>query len=95
VTGIVVADPSGALVDSSGEVDGESVAAVVAVAVRSLNTIGEPLGVGALRRATLMGSGFTCVVAATDRELFGIYVDPTKPLGPLEKKLDGILAQLR
>jgi predicted regulator of Ras-like GTPase activity (Roadblock/LC7/MglB family) len=95
VTGVVVADPSGALIDSNGDVDGESVGAVVAVAVRSLNTAAESLGVGTLKRATITGSGFACLIVATDRELFGIYADPTKPIGPLEKKLEGLLAQQR
>jgi predicted regulator of Ras-like GTPase activity (Roadblock/LC7/MglB family) len=95
VTAFVVTDPSGALIEVTGDVDGESVGAVVAVAVRALNTAAESLGIGTLKRASLTGSGFTCLMAATDQELFGIYADPTKPLGPLEKKLEGILAQHR
>jgi predicted regulator of Ras-like GTPase activity (Roadblock/LC7/MglB family) len=95
VTSFVVTDTSGALIESTGEIEGESVAAVVAVAVRSLNSAAEALGIGAFRRSSLTGSGFTCLIAATERELFGIYADPTKPLGPLEKKLESVLAQHR
>lgn len=91
VTALVVSDISGALVDMMGEVDGESMAAIVAVAVRSLNAIGEQLGIGTLKRASLTGTGLACVLAVNDQELFGIYVDPAKPLGAFEKRLDGFL----
>jgi predicted regulator of Ras-like GTPase activity (Roadblock/LC7/MglB family) len=91
VIALVVSDVSGALVDATGEVDGESVAAIIAVAVRSLNATGEQLGIGTLKRSSLTGAGLACVLAVNDQELFGIYVDPTKPLGAFEKKLDGFL----
>jgi predicted regulator of Ras-like GTPase activity (Roadblock/LC7/MglB family) len=95
VTAVVVIDPSGAMIESSGEIDGEQVGAVIAVLVRSLNTTAEALGIGVLKRASLTGAGFTCLMGVTERELFGVYADPTKPLGPLEKKLDGVLTQQR
>jgi predicted regulator of Ras-like GTPase activity (Roadblock/LC7/MglB family) len=95
VTAFVVSDASGALIESTGDIDGESAGAIIAVAIRSLNAAAEHLGIGALKRASLTGSGFACVMAANDREVFGVYVDPTKPLGPLEKKLDGVLPQHR
>ena len=91
VTALVVSDISGALIDATGEVDGESIAAIIAVAVRSLNAIGDQLGIGCLKRASLTGVGLACVLAVNDQELFGVYVDPTKPLGAFEKRLDGLL----
>jgi predicted regulator of Ras-like GTPase activity (Roadblock/LC7/MglB family) len=95
VTAFVVTDPSGALIESTGAIDGESVGAVVAVAVRSLNAAADSLGIGTLKHASLTGTGFSCLMATTDQEVLGIYADPTKPLGPLEKKLSSILAQYR
>jgi len=91
VTALVVSDPSGALIETTGNVDGESAGAVIAMTVRSLNSVGDQLGIGTLKRASLTGAGLACVLAANDREVLGVYVDPTKSLGAFEKKLDGVL----
>jgi predicted regulator of Ras-like GTPase activity (Roadblock/LC7/MglB family) len=91
VIAVVVSDVSGALVDSTGEIDGEAAGAINAVAAKSLNTIGEQLGIGNLKRASLVGPGLAFVLTTNDQEVVGLYVDPGKPLGAFEKKLDGIL----
>jgi predicted regulator of Ras-like GTPase activity (Roadblock/LC7/MglB family) len=91
VIAVVLSDASGALLESSGEIDGEAAGAINAVAVRSLNNIGEQLGLGTLKRASLVGPGLSLVLAANDQEIVGLYVDPGKPLGAFEKKLDGVL----
>lgn len=93
VSALVVSDASGALLECTGSVDGESAAAVIAVAVRSLNAIGEQLGIGTLRRAVMTGTEQVIVFAITDDNVFGIYVDPSKPLGSFEKKLDTVLGR--
>lgn len=91
VIAAVLSDPSGALVESSGEVDGEAAGAINAVTVKSLNTIGEQLGIGGLRRASLVGPGLALVLATNEQEVVGLYIDPSKPLGAFEKKLDALL----
>jgi predicted regulator of Ras-like GTPase activity (Roadblock/LC7/MglB family) len=93
VNALVVSDASGALLECTGSLDGESAAAVIAVVLRSLNGVGEQLGIGTVRRATLSGTDLVIVCAVTDDQVFGIYVDPTKPLGSFEKKLDAILGR--
>ncbi len=91
VLAFVVADNSGALLEATGEIDGEAVAAVIAVAVRSLNGVGEQLGMGNLRRASLTGPGLACVLAPYERDVLAVYIDPSKPLAPFEKRLDGLI----
>jgi predicted regulator of Ras-like GTPase activity (Roadblock/LC7/MglB family) len=91
VIAVVLSDVSGALLEATGDVDGEAAGAVNAVALRSLNAIGEQLGIGALKRASITGPGLACVLATNDQEVVGLYVDPSRPLGAFEKKLDGVL----
>jgi hypothetical protein len=91
VIAVVLSDASGALLEATGEIDGEAAGAINAVAVRTLNTVGEQLGIGGLKRASLVGPGLALVLATNDQEVVGLYVDPAKPLGAFEKKLDGVL----
>jgi hypothetical protein len=91
VIAVVLSDASGALLEATGEIDGEAAGAINAVGVRSLNTIGEQLGIGSLKRASLIGPGLALVLSTNDQEVVGLYVDPAKPLGAFEKKLDGVL----
>lgn len=91
VTAWVLSEASGALVESGGDIDGEATGAVVAVALRGLAEIGQHLGIGSLKRASLAGSGWSSVWAVHDQEVLGVYVDPSKPLSAFEKKLDTIL----
>jgi predicted regulator of Ras-like GTPase activity (Roadblock/LC7/MglB family) len=91
VIAFVLSDASGALLEASGDIDGEAAGAINAVAVRSLRSIGEQLGIGALKRASLLGPGLALVLAANDQEVVGLYIDPGKPLGAFEKKFDSVL----
>jgi hypothetical protein len=91
VIAAVLSDASGALMEFSGEIDGEAAGAISAVAAKSLNGIGEQLGIGGLKRASLVGRGLAFVLATNDQEVMGLFVDPSKPLGAFEKKLDGFL----
>jgi len=91
VIAVVLSDTSGALIESSGEIDGETAGAINAVAVQSLCNIGEQLGMGALCRASLIGPGLALVLATDEQEVVGLYIDPGRPLGAFEKKLDGAL----
>jgi predicted regulator of Ras-like GTPase activity (Roadblock/LC7/MglB family) len=91
VSGWVLSEASGALVESGGDIDAEATGAVVALVLRALADIGQNLGIGSLRRASLTGSGWSSVWAVHDQEVLGVYVDASKPLSAFEKKLDGIL----
>lgn len=91
VVAVVLSDASGALLESIGGVDEVAAAPINAIAVRSLNTIGEQLGIGGLKRASLTGPGFALVLTTNGQEVVGLYVDPAKPLAGLEKRLDGLL----
>ncbi len=91
VAAAVVTDRSGMLVDSTGDVDGETVGAVHAVSADALARTGEILGMGPLQRATITGGKKACVIVTQDEEIAGIYVDPAKPIGTFETKLDTVL----
>jgi len=91
VTALVVTDDAGALLESSGDIDGEAIGAVHAVTMQALTRCGNALGLGALQRLTVTGPRYACLIAVYDREVLGIYVDPSKPIGAFEKKLEAAL----
>jgi predicted regulator of Ras-like GTPase activity (Roadblock/LC7/MglB family) len=90
VLAMVVTDRAGNLIESSGDLDAEAAAAVYAVAVEALARTGEMLGLGAFDRAALTGAT-ACIVAADEQGLLAIQVDPRRPLGPIEKRLETLL----
>jgi len=87
VVGAVLSDLTGALLDSFGSVDGEAAGAVHAYSVVSLGQAGELLGLGAFERAAITGPGAACLITLEGERVLGVYVDPTKPLPPIEKKI--------
>jgi predicted regulator of Ras-like GTPase activity (Roadblock/LC7/MglB family) len=93
VLATVVTDRAGALLDSTGDIDGETVGAVYAVSIEALLRTGESLGLGLLQRASITGPKKACIIAVQDDEIFGVHLDPGKPLGAFEKKLEGALRQ--
>ena len=90
VTALVISDRSGALVEATGDVDGEAAGAVYTVAAESLGRAGEELGLGPLVRALIVGPTAACIVVVQDEGVVAIQVDPRKPIAALEKKLDGV-----
>lgn len=91
VTALVVTDDAGSLLESSGEIDAEALGAVHVVAMQALTRCGIALGLGGLERLTVTGPRRACVLAAYDREVLGVYIDSTKPIGAFEKKLEAAL----
>ena len=91
VTAMVVTDDAGALLESSGDIDGEALGAVHVVTTQALTRCGNALGLGPLVRVTVSGSRRSCLIAVYDEEVLGVYVDPSKPFGAFEKKLDTAL----
>jgi len=91
VTALVVTDDAGSLLEASGEIDAESLGAIHVVAMQALARCGAALGLGPLLRFTVSGPHRTCVIVRQDREVLGVYIDPTKPIGAFENKLDTAL----
>jgi predicted regulator of Ras-like GTPase activity (Roadblock/LC7/MglB family) len=91
VTALVVTDGLGAVLESTGEIDGEALGAVHAVTTQALTRCGDALGLGPLQRVAITGPRHPCLIAIHDGDVLGVYVDPGKPLGAFEKKLDAVL----
>lgn len=87
VIGAVLSDYSGALLEWSGAIDGETAGAVNAFMVRSFMQAGDVLGIGRLQRVTIVGPTKACVVAIHGDTILGTYTDPTKPIASLERRL--------
>ena len=91
VLALVVTDDAGSLLESSGDIDGEALGAVHVVTVQAITRCGNALGLGPLERITVTGGKRTCLIAIHDREVLGVFLDPTKPIAPFEKKLEAVL----
>lgn len=91
VVGAVLSDTSGALLDWSGNIDGEVAGAAHAFSVRSLARAGDLLGLGNFQRVSVVGPTKSCVITLQGDTVLGTYVDPTKPLAAIEKKLHDTL----
>jgi predicted regulator of Ras-like GTPase activity (Roadblock/LC7/MglB family) len=91
VTALVVTDDAGSVLESSGDIDAEAVGAVHVVTAQALNRCGNALGLGPLHRLTVGAPRRACLIAIYDQEVLAVYLDPTKPIGAFEKKLDTAL----
>jgi len=90
VTAMVVSDRSGAMIEATGEIDGEAAGPVYTVAAEALVRAGEQLGLGPLLRASITGPTAAAVVSVHDDGVVAVHADPRKPVSGLEKKLDGV-----
>jgi predicted regulator of Ras-like GTPase activity (Roadblock/LC7/MglB family) len=91
VVGAVLSDHSGALLEWSGAVDGETAGAVHAFMVRGFSQAGDLLGIGSFQRVSVVGPTKACVVAIHGDTILGTYTDPTKPIANVEKRLQETL----
>jgi predicted regulator of Ras-like GTPase activity (Roadblock/LC7/MglB family) len=91
VTALVVTDETGSLLESSGDIDAESLGAVNIVAMQALTRCGNTLGLGQLDRFTIAGPKHACLIAPYEQEVLGVYLDGTKAIGAFEKKLEIML----
>jgi predicted regulator of Ras-like GTPase activity (Roadblock/LC7/MglB family) len=91
VTALVMTDRSGTLVEASGDIDAEAAGAVYTVAAEAFERLGDQLGLGPFDRAAVTGVGSACIVALTEQGVVGIQVDPKKPIGAIERKLETLL----
>jgi predicted regulator of Ras-like GTPase activity (Roadblock/LC7/MglB family) len=91
VTALVVTDDAGSLLESSGDIDPEALGAVHVVTTQALARCGTALGLGPLARATVVAAKHACLIAVYEQQVLGVYLDPTKPIGAFEKKLETVL----
>lgn len=91
VLGVVLSDHSGALLEWSGAVDGETAGAVHAFTVRAIAQAGELLGVGQFQRVSIVGPSKACVITIHGDTILGTYTDPSKPFASVEKRLQDTL----
>jgi len=92
VTALVVTDRVGSLLEATGEIDGEALGAVHMVTAQGLARCGNALGLGPLHRITIASPRHPCLIAVDgDDDVLGVYIDPSKPLGAFEKKLEAAL----
>jgi predicted regulator of Ras-like GTPase activity (Roadblock/LC7/MglB family) len=91
ITALVVSDGAGSLLESSGDIDAEALGAVHVVAVHALNRCGDDLGLGRLHRFSIAGPKHACLIASYEQEVLGVYLDATRAIGAVEKKLEIVL----
>ncbi|HEY5961850.1 MAG TPA: hypothetical protein VIV60_35065 [Polyangiaceae bacterium] len=91
VIGAVLSDHSGALLEWSGAVDGETAGAVNAFMVRGFSQVGELLGIGTLQRVSIVGATRASVVTVQGDTILGAYTDPSKPIVNIERRLQETL----
>jgi predicted regulator of Ras-like GTPase activity (Roadblock/LC7/MglB family) len=84
----VVADLSGALLESMGDPDSEAVAAVAGYTAATMNEVGETLGLGGLEQLSFSGPSSACIVTMLDTNVVATFIDPAVSLAGVEKKLD-------
>jgi hypothetical protein len=93
IVGAALSNDSGSLLESIGNIDGDTVGAVNAFSVQSLGKAGEVLGLGSLQRIIVSDPGRSCVALVLGDEVLSVYADAGKPFANLEKKLDGIFGR--
>jgi predicted regulator of Ras-like GTPase activity (Roadblock/LC7/MglB family) len=91
VIGAVVSNNVGALLQSAGEIDAETIGAVLSYSAQSLARAGENMGLGELGRVVVAGAKRTCLITVRHDEILSVYVDSSKPVASFEKKMDDLL----
>lgn len=91
VKSLVVGDPGGLFLDGFDEPDGESVAAIMGFMSTAIRQVGDQLGLGGLRRVFLVSQSESCVITVQADSVITAYVDPSKSMAAIEKKLDTVI----
>ena len=87
----VVGDRSGSVLDSVGEPDPESLAAVTGSVAESLTQAGEGLGLGALRWVSVEGEKQASIIAIDEDAIVAGRVDSPRSIGAIQKAVDAAL----
>ena len=85
----VLSDPTGALLDSFNEPDGESVAAVIGFLANTMGQAGEQLGLGQLERISCSSEQQACVLVVEPTSIACAFVESPRALPAVERTLDG------
>jgi predicted regulator of Ras-like GTPase activity (Roadblock/LC7/MglB family) len=91
VRSAIVADLRGALLESAGEPDAEGIAAIVGFVTSAMAQAGDLLGIGGLQRIVVSGPGSASILTINGDTIVVAFVDPSKPVAAIEKKLDAVL----
>jgi hypothetical protein len=84
----VLGDLTGAFLGSTGEVDGEAVAAEAGYVASTLSEAGEALGLGALRRVSAAGAARASVAVLRAGQVIAARVEPARALAAVERAID-------
>jgi predicted regulator of Ras-like GTPase activity (Roadblock/LC7/MglB family) len=87
----VASDRSGAVLDSVGESDAESLAAVTGSIAELLTQAGENLGLGDLRWASVEGETQASILAVHEDAVVAGRVETPRSLAAIQKALDDAL----
>jgi len=87
----VASDRSGAVLDSVGESDAESLAAVTGSIAELLMQAGENLGLGELRWVSVEGETQASIIAVDEGAVVAGRVDAPRSLAGIQKALDAAL----
>jgi hypothetical protein len=88
VRSAVHGDTSGAHMESINEPDGESIAAVAGFTIGKLVETGGHLGLGSIQRVSSSSKTRAFALFVYGESVVTVHVDHTKPIGPIEKKID-------
>lgn len=88
VTGVVVGDLGGVLLDAVGDPDPEAAAAVAGFLASHLVELGARLGLGPLQRVAVVGAGRGALLLLRDGGLLAARFQPAGALGAVERALD-------
>lgn len=91
VKGVLLCDPSGALLDSLGEADAESAAAVAGFVSSGLGQIGEELGLGPLYRVSVTGPRRALLLLTLSEGVVQAAIEPASAFAATEHAIDSIL----
>lgn len=87
----VAGDRSGSVLDSVGEPDAESLAAVSGSVAELLTQAGETLGLGTLGWVSIEGEKQASIIAVDDDAVVAGRLDSTRSIAAIQKTLDAEL----
>ena len=91
VQSTMLCDPSGALLQSMGEEDAESAAAVVGFLSATLGQVGDELGLGPLYRLSVAGPARATLVVSLGDSVLSTVIVPSSAFPKVENAVDSIL----
>ncbi len=89
VRSAVAGDLAGSFLDAVREQDGEAIAAVTGFVASAMGQAGDELGLGALRRISIVGAAGGWVVAVEGDRVIAARVAAANSMAAVERFLDG------